>query len=334
MASVEEKTGLEEDFESYIPICQECGEKESDVIQDDIAGVFVCRNCGVVAAAQVISDGTEWRTFSADSQRGKTNVADPDRVGGRALSREGDVELTMMGRDPNAGTEDELSISKYGRSAVRSRDRSLSHAHNLVGTLATRMKLPSVIVEECNELYRSLGETNQLKGRGIETVVTACLYIVLRRNNVPRTLKELCSITDVKKRDVSRCFSKVAKLADLKKQIKSDYQTSNTDGSLFLERFCSMLKLPQAVVNAARDVANNAKELAEGKSPATIAAAAIYMASQLHPTEKRSFKEIADVAHLSDQTIRGCFRLFYPDRLKVVPKDFASQSAIQNMSPN
>lgn len=50
-----------------------------------------------------------------------------------------------------------------------------------------------------------------------------------------------------------------------------------------------------------------------GRSPLSVAAACIYMASHLLGTGK-SAKEISNVAGVSDGTIRTAYKLIYPER--------------------
>lgn len=57
------------------------------------------------------------------------------------------------------------------------------------------------------------------------------------------------------------------------------------------------------------------------RTPISIAAAAIYMASQAS-AEKRSAKEIGDVAGAAEITVRQTYKLLYPKALELFPKDF------------
>ena len=52
-----------------------------------------------------------------------------------------------------------------------------------------------------------------------------------------------------------------------------------------------------------------------------MAAAAIYMASQASD-QKKTQKEVGDIVGVADSTIRQSYRLMYPHRAKLFPKDF------------
>ena len=73
-----------------------------------------------------------------------------------------------------------------------------------------------------------------------------------------------------------------------------------------MSRFCGTLSLPRDVQKAATHIAKNAVDLdiVPGRSPISVAAAAIYMASQASD-DKRPQREIADIAGNRLSTLYG-----------------------------
>jgi len=114
-----------------------------------------------------------------------------------------------------------------------------------------------------------------LKGRANEAVATASLYIACRQEGVPRTFNELCAYSRITKKEIGRCF----KLILHAKGTCLD-QISTDD---FMSRFCSNLGLSTTVQRAAATIASVAvnRDIVAGRSPISVAAAAIYMASQV-----------------------------------------------------
>ena len=97
----------------------------------------------------------------------------------------------------------------------------------------------------------------------------------------------------------------------------------------FLIRFIinrfSFLGLPTSVQRAASHIARKAVELdiVPGRSPISVAAAAIYMASQASDEKsKKTRKEIGDIAGVADVTIRDSYKLMYPRAAELFPEDF------------
>lgn len=97
-----------------------------------------------------------------------------------------------------------------------------------------------------------------------------------------------------------------------------------------MSRFCSNLALPNVVQRAATYIARRAVDLdiVPGRSPISVAAAAIYMASQASE-EKRSQKEIGDIAGVADVTIRQSYKLMFPHAQKLFPDDFKFATPIE-----
>ena len=87
--------------------------------------------------------------------------------------------------------------------------------------------------------------------------------------------QEICAICSVAKGRLGRCFKLI-----LKKMETSVNVLTSAD---FMSRFCSSLSLPENVQAAAVRIAETAADLdlVLERSPLSIAAAAIYMASQV-----------------------------------------------------
>ena len=104
----------------------------------------------------------------------------------------------------------------------------------------------------------------------------------------PRSCKEIVATCNVSKVKISRCFQQILKEFDIKTEMIT------TDD--FMQRFCRNLDLTNMLAKVALHVAKTATDMdiAPGRSPISIAAAAIYVATQVSKHEKKSVKEIAD----------------------------------------
>jgi len=94
---------------------------------------------------------------------------------------------------------------------------------------------------------------------------------------------EICAVSRISKKEIGRCFKLILKALETSVDLI-------TTGD-FMSRFCSNLGLPKQVQMAATHIARKAVELdlVPGRSPISVAAAAIYMASQAS-AEKRTQK--------------------------------------------
>ena len=115
-------------------------------------------------------------------------------------------------------------------------------------------------------------------------------YHLPRQEGVPRTFKEIVAVSTVNKRDVGRCFKIILKSHE-------DTKVGLVDSGDFMSRFCGLLGLTREIQRAATSIAKKANdlELAEGRSPVSVAAAAIYMATQASH-DARCHAEIAAIA--------------------------------------
>lgn len=93
-------------------------------------------------------------------------------------------------------------------------------------------------------------------------------------------LPEICAVSRISKKEIGRCFKLILKALETSVDLI-------TTGD-FMSRFCSNLGLPKHVQMAATFIARKAVELdlVPGRSPISVAAAAIYMASQASAEKK------------------------------------------------
>lgn len=91
---------------------------------------------------------------------------------------------------------------------------------------------------------------------------------------------EICAVSRISKKEIGRCFKLILKALETSVDLI-------TTGD-FMSRFCSNLGLPKQVQMAATFIARKAVELdlVPGRSPISVAAAAIYMASQASAEKK------------------------------------------------
>lgn len=291
------------------------------LIEDYRAGDMICSACGLVVGDRVVDVGSEWRTFSNE----KSNT-DPSRVGGSENPLLNGTDLTtVIGRSTGDASFDEEGNAKYhNRRNMSSSDRALIMAFREINNMADRINLSKGIVDRAHLLFKQIHDGKTLKGRSNDAIASACLYIACRQEGVPRTFKEICAVSKVSKKEIGRCFKLILKALETSVDLI-------TTGD-FMSRFCSNLGLPKSVQNAATAIARKAVEMdiVPGRSPISIAAAAIYMASQAS-ADKKSQKEIGDIAGVADVTIRQSYKLMYPKAGELFPSDFKFDTPIENL---
>jgi len=291
-----------------------------------------------VLGDRIVDTRSEWRTFANDE-----NGDDPSRVGAVAdpLLNGSQLDTVISARDGYSGRAKELSRAQ-SKNATSKSERNLIAAYKEIGAMSEAIGLPKVVSDIAKQLYKKIEDSKQLKGKTIQSIIAACIFIACRKANVPRTFKEICALTKVPKNEIGRVYKTIEKLLVAEAQSNAAANgsempssnpaaaprnpaelqytpTSSTNASDLMIRFCNRLQLPASVqatcVELARRMAD-AGTLA-GRSPISIAAAGIFFVSWLMGKGK-SAKDVGDAAGVSEGTVRNAYKVIYAAREQLV----------------
>lgn len=291
---------------------------------DHAAGDMVCAECGLVLEQHSVDESSEWRTFSDSTS------SDPVRVGGPSNPLLTDGGLSTIISKPNGAQGDFMSSLGRWQNRGSNPDRSLIIAFRSIGTMADRLGLVSTIKDRANEIYKKVEDLKSIRGRSQDAILAACLYIACRQEDKPRTFKEICSVANgASKKDIGRATKFIVK------QLEEDMGISMEMGTIhagdFLRRFCSHLNMENNEVRAATETVKKSEMLDIRKSPISVAAAAIYMISQLNEKDKKALKDISRVAGVAEVTIRNSYKDLYPHAAKLIPDWFLKEVDLKNL---
>uniref|UniRef100_A0A914UMF9 Transcription initiation factor IIB n=2 Tax=Plectus sambesii TaxID=2011161 RepID=A0A914UMF9_9BILA len=289
------------------------------LIEDHRAGDLVCPECGLVVGDRLLDVGTEWRSFSNER-----SGSDPSRVGAPENPLLGGSDLSTSIAVGFGGSESDIGLANAQRKSMNNTDRQMSQAFSVIREMSDRIHLSKSIQDMAAKIFKDVLDSKALKGRNNEAQAAACLYIACRKEGVPRTFKEICAVSRVSKKEIGRCFKLIIKSLETNLE-----QITSAD---FMSRFCANLGLPNQVQAAATRIAKKAVELdlVAGRSPISIAAAAIYMASQAS-ADKKSAKEIGEIAGAAEVTVKQTYRLLYPKAAMLFPEDFKFDTPIASL---
>ncbi|KAI6221832.1 General transcription factor TFIIB [Aphelenchoides fujianensis] len=300
------------------------------LIEDHRAGDIVCPDCGLVVGDRLVDVGTEWRSFSNERSGN-----DPSRVGAPENPLFNGSDLSTSIAVGYGGSESDrfnaippsafyFSLANAQRKNVNSSDRQMAQAISVIREMSERIHLTRSIQDQAAKIYKDVLDSKALRGRNNEAQAAACLYIACRKEGVPRTFKEICAVSRVSKKEIGRCFRLIVKCLETSLE-----QITSAD---FMSRFCGNLSLPVSVQAAATRIAKTAVDLdlVAGRSPISIAAAAIYMASQASK-EKRTAREIGEIAGAAEVTVRQTYKLLFPRAAELFPPDFKFDTPIEQL---
>jgi len=291
--------------QNNLNLCPECG--NNNLVSDEARGEVVCNFCGLVLSQRSIDSGPEWRAFSSEEANKKVRVGAPTTL---TLHDKG--LSTMIGWKNKDAFGKSISpkmkaeVYRLRKWHVRTRtnksiDRNLAYAMNELDRLSSQLNLSKDLKESAAHIYRKMANKNLIRGRSIEAMLIASIYLSCRLNTVPKTLDDFIEFATVDKKKIARCYRLI--LSELRINIRVSSPTN------FIPRFCAELKLSGRTQNRAAELLKMAKKyrITAGKAPTGLAGAALYVAA-IQEGERRTQKEISLAAGVTEATIRNRYK--------------------------
>ncbi|MBN1167613.1 MAG: transcription initiation factor IIB [Methanospirillaceae archaeon] len=299
---VEKQKTVEDQNET---VCPECGSRQ--LVHDYERAELVCQQCGLVLDAEFIDRGPEWRAFDHDQRMKRSRVGAPMTftIHDKGLSTMIDWRnRDSYGRAISSKNRAQLYRLRKWQRRIRvsnATERNLAFALSELDRMASALGLPRNVRETAAVVYRDAVDKNLIRGRSIEGVAAAALYAACRQCSVPRTLDEIAEVSRVSRKEIGRTYRFISRELGLKL-----LPTSPID---YVPRFCSGLQLKGEVQSRAVEILRQAgeRELTSGRGPTGVAAAAIYISSILGG-ERRTQREVAEVAGVTEVTIRNRYK--------------------------
>ncbi len=285
--------------------CPDCGGK--NLKRDADRGEIVCEGCGLVIEENMVHEGPEWRAFDAEQRATRARTGAPLKY--MSPNKGLVTEIDQYNRDVRGGKIAPSQQAQLYRmrkwhkraSISNSVERNLAIALTELNRVASHLGLSESIREAAALLYRKCVERGLIRGRQIESVVSAVIYAICRQFGIPRTLDEIASVAEIPKKEIGRTYRLITQELELKVPL--------TNPRFYITRFITALRLSGQTQEKSVEILDQAiaKGLISGRGPMGVAAAAVYIASVL-TGERRTQKEVADVAGVTEVTIRNRYR--------------------------
>jgi len=283
----------------YIKKCPEC--ESINLFVNREKGEVICKDCGLVVEDKMVELGQEWRDFEDDGGRkGRSGApmtyTQYDQGLGTEVGRKSDL-FALGAKDRNKF----FRLRKWQYRISTAIERNLKLALSELKRVGSYLKLPKQVEEEAAMIYTQAVQRGLVRGRSMESVVSGALYAACRRHEVPRTLDELSEAAGIEKKEIGRTYRFVTR------ELGITILPSNPAD--YIHRFASSLKLSAETASKAIEILEKAQhaELTSGRGPTGIAAASLYVSALLHG-EKRTQREVADVAGVTEVTIRNRYK--------------------------
>ncbi len=285
--------------------CPECG--SSRLMRDYECAEIVCMGCGFVVAAKLADQGPEWRAFDDEQRTKRARAGAPltFTIHDKGLSTMIDWhDRDVYGKRIAPGQKAQIYRLRKWQRRIRVSDateRNLAFALSEISKIANNLNLPKNILETASVIYRKAVKERLIRGRSIQGVTAAAIYVACRQCGVARTLDEIAQASTVNKKEIGRSYRFLIK--------ELDYFIPPLKPSQYITKFSNQLTMQGKVEEIAHKILATAKELklTSGRGPTGIAAAASYIASVL-TGERKTQREIAEIAQVTEVTIRNRYK--------------------------
>jgi transcription initiation factor TFIIB len=223
------------------------------------------------------------------------------------------------------------------------KQRRLSNVLSRINETCSAMCLPKILLETAAMIYRNFEAKSVAKGKSINSMATATIYLACKRCSVVRSLEEIAEATGVSQKDRSRLklaskyyrmmVMEMGVFTEQPEQVSSPSNshmstvtnsltsqnvaissTSSTSLPIpvtlaidhYIAKLANMTRIEAKVERLAIDIAHksNSHLLADGKSPNGLAAAYIYLAAVLLDVNLLQI-DLSSLAGVTEVTIRN-----------------------------
>jgi transcription initiation factor TFIIB len=277
------------------------------VLIDHETGELVCHDCGFVVASKQVNRGPEWRAFNPIDKEKLPRVGAPMswNIHDKGLStvidwQDRDYQGRMISPENRAKL---YRLRKWHRRSKISdcSQRNLTFALSDNTKIGNKLNLPRNVIETSSIIYRQALSKNLIKGRTMKGVVVASLYMACRQCGVIRTLKEVAYAANITKEEAARNYR------FLLRELHPSVPQVNT--ARYISRIINKLNLTGETERIAEIILETAvdRRLTGGRGPGGMAAACVYISSQLTGEHITQVK-IAEEAQVTEVTIRNRYK--------------------------
>ena len=285
--------------------CPRCG--KNSLLTDDVTGEQFCSKCGFVITEKSQESGPEWRSFQKDSG------SNPARAGAPSSLTIHDMGLSTvinpLNKDASGkplSTSMKSTIERLRTWDSRSQahepvDRNLRQALGELNKLKDKVSVSANVLEKAAYIYRKSLEKKLVRGRSISAMIAASLYAACRDTETPRTLKDIGQASNIKRKDIARCYRLLLRELNLRMPV--------VDPVKCIARIASKASLSEKTKRKATKILQTAEEkkISAGKDPMGLAAAALYVACVTNG-ENKTQRDVAEAAGVTEVTIRNRYK--------------------------
>uniref|UniRef100_A0A7N5ZXC4 B-related factor 1 n=1 Tax=Anabas testudineus TaxID=64144 RepID=A0A7N5ZXC4_ANATE len=256
--------------------CKTCGGCDIDV--DQARGSAVCTGCGSVLEDNIIVSEVQF----VEGSGGVSSAV------GQFISADGPL------KGPLLGSGFHTSVGK------ESRAQTLQSGKRQIQQLGSQLQMNQHCLDTAFNFFKMVVSKHLTRGRKMEHVIAACLYLVCRTEGTPHMLLDLSDLLQVNVYILGKTFLLLARELCI--------NAPAIDPCLYIPRFAHMLDFgPQThevTMTALRLVQRMKRDwMHTGRRPSGLCGAALLVAARMHKF-RRTVKEVVSVVKVCQNTLR------------------------------
>ncbi|MGA7043444.1 MAG: transcription initiation factor IIB, partial [Nitrososphaeraceae archaeon] len=249
------------------------------VITDPDCGEIICSNCGMVLSDKIQeSSRPEKRTFNSSDRDNRDRTGIPTSLARHDMG----LATTIANTDRDASghkidatmrsTMNRLRVWHFRTQAYTPTDKNLLQAFNELDLLKDKLSLPDASVQKAAYIYRKVQEKGLGRRRPIHTVLAAVIYIACREMEIPRTIKDISTNSNIKPNEISRLYRLLV--------FELDIRIPLVDPMKCITMISNKVNVSEKIKHHAMNIMNDditKSQISAGKNPLGLAASILYL---------------------------------------------------------
>jgi transcription initiation factor TFIIIB Brf1 subunit/transcription initiation factor TFIIB len=203
------------------------------------------------------------------------------------------------------------------------KEKSQHEEFQRISLMAGQAGLPKMIIDDALRYHKMISEAKTFRGLNRHGIIAASIYVSSRRNNYPRTSKEIATIFNLDNTSTTKgCKNALSIIQDLEQHLKCEDKTlmCRSTPTMFIDRYCSRLNINSELTKLCKFIALRIqkKNMIPEKMPLSIAVGIVYFVAQ-ECNINISKKAIRDVSEISEVTISKCYKKLTEVRNDLLP---------------
>ncbi len=277
------------------------GSNCSNFIEDPIRGELICLDTAEVIQDHMIQNTTPWRAYDSEEWLKRAHASTiTHTVHDTGLVT--DIKLVVKDHRMRMLSLKMRSLQRHLR--VSKDQKKLVDALTKMNRVAAQLGLPDSVKETSGIILKKIVSALNPRKSKLDVYVAAAIVLAARAHGIPLRSKDVLTLVN----GSEQLYWRV--MAEISFKLGGSIPRGNIpDPRAFLQKIVNNLGLSQKVFTLASIIINVLKNrgYTEGKDPAGIAAAAVYVAS-IVMNEKKTQREVAKAAEVTEVTIRNRYK--------------------------